>query len=101
MCYVLMVVYWDGKLLPDITGKERVDRLPAILSGAGVEQLLGVPKIASVSGEAQAGPVKSCIDEWNLCMKIEGMCFDTMVSMSNTGRNAGACILIQRVGIIS
>src|SRR6218665_1663415 len=40
-----LVVHWDGKLLQDLTGKELVDRLPVILSGLGVSQLLGVPKL--------------------------------------------------------
>ena len=37
------VVHWDGKLLPALTDKEIVDRLPVILSNCDSEQLLGVP----------------------------------------------------------
>lgn len=47
-----LVVHWDGKLLPDITGKQKVDRLPVIVTGLETEQLLGVPKITSGTGEA-------------------------------------------------
>ena len=39
---VTLVVHWDGKTLPDITGSEQVDRLPVLVSGFQVEQLLGV-----------------------------------------------------------
>jgi len=42
---VPLVVHWDGKLLPDISGNhEKVDRLPILVSGRGVERLLNVPK---------------------------------------------------------
>ena len=43
---VPLTVHCDGKLLPDITGRENFDRLPVLVTGAGIEQLLGVPKIA-------------------------------------------------------
>ena len=89
-----LIVHWDGKLLPDITGKEKVDRLPVIVSGVDLEQLLSVPKIPSGTGAAQAGAVLSCIKEWNLSTRIKGMCFDT--TASNTGQHNGACTLIQR-----
>ena len=89
-----LVVHWDGKLLPDITGKQKVDRLPVIVSGVETEQLLGVPKITSGTGEAQAAAVVRCIDDWNVRDIIRGLCFDT--TASNTGQYAGACSLIQK-----
>jgi hypothetical protein len=42
---VSLEIHWDGKLLRYFTGKEVVDRLPVIVAGAGVNQLLGVPKL--------------------------------------------------------
>jgi len=45
---VSLEIHWDGKLLryiPYFTGQEVVDRLPVIVAGAGVNQLLGVPKL--------------------------------------------------------
>ena len=42
---VSLDIYWDGKLLRYFTGQEVVDRLPVIVAGAGVNQLLGVPKL--------------------------------------------------------
>jgi len=90
-----LTVHWDGKLLPDITGRDKVDRLPVIVTGATeVEQLLGVPKLASGTGRAQADAVMSCLNEWNLQSKIKGLCFDT--TASNTGHLSGACILIKK-----
>jgi len=52
-----LVVHWDGKLLPDITGKETVDMLPVIVSGFEREQLLGVRKSTSGTREAHRQPM--------------------------------------------
>jgi hypothetical protein len=89
-----LIVHWDGKLLPDITGTEKVDRLPVIVTGTNVEQLLGVPKLASGTGQDQANAVVARLDEWGLRSKICGLCFDT--TASNTGRHSGACVLIEQ-----
>ena len=40
-----LVVHWDGKLLRDLTTKQYVDRLPVIVTGNGVSQLLKVAKL--------------------------------------------------------
>ncbi|GBM55689.1 hypothetical protein AVEN_139388-1 [Araneus ventricosus] len=42
-----LTVHWNGKLLQNLTGKENVDRLPVIVSGKSVHQLLTVAKLAS------------------------------------------------------
>lgn len=42
-----VVIHWDGKLLPDINEKKRVERLPILISYEKHEQLLGIPKIQS------------------------------------------------------
>ena len=41
-----LVVNWDGKLLPDISDIEKVDRLVVLVSGNGQVQLLGAPKLS-------------------------------------------------------
>jgi len=89
-----LVVHWDGKLLPDLTGKTLIDRLPVIVSGAGVNQLLGVPKLSEGTGEAQASAVARAIEEWGLRQRVSSMCFDT--TASNTGRINGACVLLEQ-----
>jgi len=43
-------VQWDGKLIEDLTSNEHVDRSPVLLSGVGVEQLQGIPKLSSGIG---------------------------------------------------
>src|SRR5688572_31235543 len=42
---VSLEIHWDSKLLRYFTGQEVVDRLPVIVAGAGVNQLLGVSKL--------------------------------------------------------
>ena len=88
-----LTVHWDGKLLPDLTGQEKVDRLPVIVTGVDIDQLLGVPKLKSGTGQAQADAVVACLEDWNVSTNVKGLCFDT--TASNTGRINGACILIE------
>ena len=61
---VPLTVHWDGKVMEDLTTREHVDRLPVLISGVGVEQLLGVPKLPSGTGEAQTAAVMHCIEGW-------------------------------------
>jgi hypothetical protein len=90
-----LVVHWDGKLLADLCGKDHVDRLPIIVTGFGVSQLLKVSKIASGTGKNQAAAVVQALDEWNVTDRVVGMCFDT--TSSNTGLKTGACVEIERM----
>lgn len=94
---VPLVIHWDGKLIADLTTKEHVDRLPVIVSGKGLSQLLTVAKLPSVTGEAQATAVLTAVEDWGIASNIRAMCFDT--TSSNTGRLAGACVLLeQKIG---
>ncbi|GBP69852.1 hypothetical protein EVAR_89356_1 [Eumeta japonica] len=68
-----LTVHWDGKLIEDITGHKTVDRLPILVSGQGVDQLLAVPKLSHGTGEACASAVYDTIVSWNLGDKIK--CF--------------------------
>jgi len=89
-----LVIHWDGKLIQDLTSKEKVDRLPILVSGKGISQLLSVAKLPSGTGEAQAAAVHSAIEDWKIAGQIRAMCFDT--TSSNTGRIAGACTLLEQ-----
>lgn len=89
-----LTVHWDGKLMEDLTSHEHVDRLPVLISGAGIEQLLGVPKLSSGTGDAQASAVLRCLEDWGIGDQVCALCFDT--TASNTGRHAGACALIEQ-----
>jgi len=60
-----LVIHWDGKLIPDlhVIGKQKVDRLPVLVSGKGISQLLTVAKLPSGTGEAQATAVFGAIQD--------------------------------------
>jgi len=91
---VVLTVHWDGKLVEDVAQKCRVDRLAVVVSGNGVSQLLGVPRIPTGTGECQAQAVYQCIEEWGIKNRIKALAFDT--TASNTGEKKGACALLQQ-----
>lgn len=91
---VPLTIHWDAKMCEDISGYEKVDRLPILVSGEGIDQLLSVPKLSRGTGEATATAVFETILNWNLRKKIKSMCFDT--TASNTGTRNGACILLEQ-----
>ena len=61
-----LTAHCDGKLLPDLTGKKSVDRLPTLVSFGEDTQLLSVPKIVAGTGEAQANAVYQALKDWSL-----------------------------------
>jgi hypothetical protein len=65
-----VVVHWDTKLLPDVSGQEKVDRLPVIVTAPGVEQLLGVPQLTSSSGGEISSAVFDSLEKWSLLEKV-------------------------------
>ena len=65
-----LVVHWDGKLLRDLTTREHVDRLPIIVTGNGVSQLLEVAKLPNGTGLQQAKAVVKALDDWDLTDKV-------------------------------
>ena len=80
--------------MEDLTTNQHVNRLPVLISGQCVEWLLGVPKLSTGTGEAQANAVISCLKEWGVVDRVAALSFD--VTASNTGRHSGACLLIER-----
>jgi hypothetical protein len=93
-----LVLHWDGKLLPDLTGGEeglKVDRLPILVSSPDIEfeKLLAVPKLPSSTGAAMANETVRVIREWKLEERVEALSFDT--TASNTGIHSGCCRLIE------
>lgn len=90
-----LVVHWDGKILPEIDGVGKVDRLPVLVSGEDVNKLLGVPKLPSGTADHIASAVHEMIKEWNLAGKIQAMSFDT--TAVNTGHLRGACVQLEKV----
>jgi hypothetical protein len=81
-------------MIEDITGYETVDRLPILVSGKGVDQLLAVPKLVSGTGESAASAVYETALSWRLCDQIKCISFGT--TSVNTGPRNGACILLEQ-----
>lgn len=76
-------LHWDGKLLPEMTGSSKVERLPVIITGLNCNQLLGVPKLNKSTGFNQTEVIFQLVQEWNLTDKVGALCFDT--ASVNTG----------------
>ena len=68
--------------------------MPVLVSGGGETQLLGVPKLPSGTGLAQANAVYDCVVDWDLVKRIVGACFDT--PYVNTGLTAGTCLILEQ-----
>lgn len=78
------VLHWDGKILQDLIDPQSVERLPILLSVSGVEQLLGVPKMAKSDSESQTSAIITILKQWHVGSRIKAMCFDT--TAVNTGK---------------
>ncbi|KAG0727484.1 hypothetical protein GWK47_034566 [Chionoecetes opilio] len=89
-----LVLHWDGKLLPSLSG-DTEDRIAVLLTGEDdAEFLLGVPASSDSTGRNVAAVVLKEVDEAGIRDKIIAFCFDT--TASNTGMVQGACILIEQ-----
>ncbi len=82
-------MHWDGKLLPALTGRDKVDRIAILVSGKDTptpsqsSQLLGVPAVSSRTGKAQATVVSDTLVVWQLDSRVVEFNFDT--TAANTG----------------
>ena len=76
-------------------GCKRVEHLPILVSGHDVIKLLSVPKLDDGTAVTMShAVVDDSMDEWGLRYRIKDQCFYT--TASNTGRNGGLCILLER-----
>jgi hypothetical protein len=89
-----LVAHFDGKLLPNIEGGVS-DRMPVVVSGKGIEKLLGIPNLFKSTGVVMGNAVVEFINEWEGVNEwLAGLCFDT--TSANTGIHTGAITVIQR-----
>ncbi|ESN95740.1 hypothetical protein HELRODRAFT_184448, partial [Helobdella robusta] len=89
-----LLVHWDGKIMND-DPHSRTDRLAVVVTGCNVEKILGIVKIASSTGQAQANATFQLLKLWDVSEDIIGMCFDT--TAANTGTSSGACVLLEKL----
>lgn len=94
-----LVVHWDGKMMRDTTNlkdpKSNVHRIAVGVTGLDLEKILGIVKIPSGTGLAQAKATFQLLTIWEVVGDIVGMCFDT--TASNTGSRNGACVLLEQL----
>ena len=76
--------------------QSNTDRLAVVVSRRDVEKIIGIVKIASGTGTAQARATFQLLSLWDVSGDVVGMCFDT-TSRSNTGRFSGACVMLEKL----
>lgn len=90
----VFVLHWDGKLLPEIKGTEKKDRLALVVTSERMEKLLGIPKIENSSGANIADVTYNFLQQWSLDALVEIVSFDT--TATNTGVHNGAAYLLEQ-----
>jgi hypothetical protein len=88
-----LIIHWDGKILSEIVGMGHVEHLPVLVSGQGVDKLLGVPKLPTGTAEHAANAVFAAVEQWNLADNIAAMSFNT--TSVNTGHLSGVCARLE------
>ena len=88
-------INFDGKLLTDLGGFGKVNRLAVVVAQEEENQLLCVTKTDDSTGKTEAEAVKRALEEWGLKDLIIACGFDT--TSSNTGIHKGSCVLLQEM----
>ena len=88
-------VNFDGKLLKDLDGMEKVNRLAVVLVQEEENQMLGLVHTENSTGKVEAEAVRTALDSWSVTEKIVACGFDT--TGSNTGVHKGACTILQEL----
>jgi len=70
------------------------DRLAVSLTGYETEKILGIVKLTTGTGQAQASATFELLKLWEVSEDVIGMSFDT--TASNTGPTSGACVLLEQ-----
>jgi hypothetical protein len=81
-------------MLPSLTGKDLVERLPVLISCEGCKQLLGVSQLSAGTGKEQAENVFQLLIDWGIADSVVAICCDTIAS--NTGHLNGVCVLLEQ-----
>ena len=88
-------INFDGKLLTDLGGFGKVNRLAVVVAQEEEIQLLCVTKTDDPTGKTVAEAVKKALEDWGLKDLINACGFDT--TSSNTGIHKGSCVLLQEM----
>ena len=88
-------INFDGKLLADLGGFGKVNRLAVVLVQEEENKILAICKTSDSTGRTEAEKVQEILHDWNLTEKIVAVGFDT--TSSNTGVHKGACTILQQL----
>lgn len=83
----------DSTNREDSNPKSTADRLAVRITGVETEKILGIVKLTSGTGAAQASATFELLKLWTVSSEVMGMSFDT--TASNTGSTSGACTLLE------
>lgn len=89
-----MVIHCDGKMVQDLVGRDKIDRIAILVSYNGTSKFLGAPKVHPATGENIANVVYETIIKWKLEKHIKGISFDT--TSVNTGVDNGVIAVLNR-----
>ena len=79
---------FNGKLLADLGGFGKIDRLAVVLVHEEENKILAICKTSDSTGRTEAEKVKGILHDWKLTEKILAVGFNT--TSSNTGVHTGA-----------
>jgi len=85
-----VVLHWDGKLLPNLVGKDIIDRL-----SGDTKKILSIPVLQKATANKQAEVIYKTLIEWNIQNSVKALSFDT--TAVNSGRLGGTCVLLKRL----
>ena len=80
-------------MISDITGSERIERLPILVSSQGIVKIIAIPKLPNGKAETTAAAISNAITEWDLKESIVALCFD--ITVSKTGAKSGVCLRLE------
>lgn len=86
-------IHWESKLLPNVTGKTKVDILPIIVTVPNTEQLLEVSKLSAGTRFKVSSTIYNILEDWFLFQKFEVFVFDK--TASNEWHLNGSCVLVE------
>lgn len=81
--------------MPDLSKREKIDRIAIVITYDNKEKLLGIPKTIDGTGNEMAKTIFKVLQEWKIESQVKIACFDT--TSANTGSNKGSAILLEQL----
>ena len=71
--------HWDGKILPELSGSNKVERLPVIFYFWSWNNKTQCSQAASRNRRGNDQNVVMCLEDWNIKDHIQAVSFDTAI----------------------